>query len=531
MQELDQKSREKLAQAGRNSLFFLAKAILGFDKTTVEIHKPLCDMIQDFENNTRLAVILPRGWYKSTIVTIAYPIWRAVNNPEVRILLTQNTYTNACGKLGAIKQIFETNDLFKTLYPEVLPTRDCRWASDAATVNRKGAYPEATWEAAGTGTQKTGQHYDLIIEDDTVAPDKDNLTGAMMQPTQAEIEKAIGYFRLATPLLIAPLESQRIVVGTRWAENDLLGYIIDNHKHDFQIVTRAVKETDNKPDPKGEIQWPQRFDEKVLKSLEIDLGPYMYASLFLNSPTDAANQLFKRDWINYYQTQPLNLVCFTSVDLASAEKEESSDPDYNVILTAGVNPANGHIYVVHYTRERMSPSSVISAIFDHHRAYKPVKVIVEGIGYQRTLKHWLELHQRKTNQFFYIDLIKSHSMSKADRIRGLQPFFASHRVFLRPGMDELERELLAFPKGAHDDLVDTLALQLESWNQSTTLSAQDKADRLSRNPFAVDVLLKDIEDRKSQPYRYPYDIGHMRQRLNPVANFGAPAWMSRSIWG
>ena len=122
-------------------------------------------------------------------------------------------------------------------------------------------------------------------------------------------------------------------------------------------------------------------------------------------------------------------------------------------------------------------------------------------------------------------------MSKADRIRGLQPFFASHRVFLRPGMDELERELLAFPKGAHDDLVDTLALQLESWNQSTTLSAQDKADRLSRNPFAVDVLLKDIEDRKSHPYRYPYDIGHMRQRLNPVANFGAPAWMSRSIWG
>ena len=62
----------------------------------------------------------------------------------------QNTYTNACGKLGAIKQIFEGNDLFKALYPEILPTSDSKWSKDAATVNRSGAYPEATWEAAGT---------------------------------------------------------------------------------------------------------------------------------------------------------------------------------------------------------------------------------------------------------------------------------------------------------------------------------------------------------------------------------------------
>lgn len=510
--ELSQDSIQQLAQKGRESLFFLAKAILGFDRFTKEIHKPICDMIQDYEKNTRNVLVLPRGWYKSTLATIAYPIWRAINNPEVRILLVQNTYTNACGKLGAIKQIFESNDLFRLLYPDILPDNDCIWSKDAATVNRRGAYPEATYEAAGTGTQKTGQHYDLIIEDDTVSPSKDNLTGAMMQPTQAEIEKAIGWFRLGTPLLIEPLDSQRIVVGTRWAEGDLLGYIIDKHP-EFNQLTRAVKEVDGKPDVNGEIQWPERFSQPVLDALEVDLGPYMYSALYMNHPTSASNQVFRREWVNYYQTLPDNLVCCTAVDLASAEKEETTDPDYNVIMTCGINPKNGHIYLIHYTRERMSPSSVINAIFDHQRAYKPVKVLIEGIGYQRTIKHWIEQRQRKDNNLFWIDLIKGHKMSKVDRIRGLQPFFASNRIFTRPEHDDFERELLSFPKAAHDDLPDTLSMMLEFFNNYTTLSKQDKEERLARSPFAVDVLLKEIADRRSCPAGY--DMGIMSHRLDP----------------
>lgn len=510
--ELSQDTINQLAQKGRDSLFFLAKAILGFDRFTKEIHKPICDMIQDYETNNRNVLILPRGWYKSTLATIAYPIWRVINDPEVRILLVQNTYTNACGKLGAIKQIFESNDLFKLLYPEILPDNDCTWAKDCATVSRRGAYPEGTWEAAGTGTQKTGQHYDLIIEDDTVSPSKDNLTGAMMQPTQAEIEKAIGWFKLATPLLIEPVDSQRVVVGTRWAESDLLGYVIDSHP-EYNIITRACKETNKRPDVEGEIQWPERFPQEVLDVIETDLGPYMYSALYQNCPTSASNQVFRREWINYYQTLPDNLMYCTAVDLASADKEESSDPDYNVVMTCGLDPKNGHIYLVHYTRERMSPSSVINCIFDHYRSYKPVKVIVEGIGYQRTIKHWIEQKMRHNNQMFWIDLITGHKMSKVDRIRGLQPFFAANRIFTKPEHEEFERELLAFPKAAHDDTPDTMSMMLEFFNTTTALTEQDKSERLARNPLSADLIIKELEDRsRVQP---GYDMGIMSHRLNP----------------
>lgn len=510
--ELSQDSIKQLAQKGRDSLFFLAKAILGFDRFDKEIHKPMCDMLQNYGENTRNVLILPRGWYKSTLATIAYPIWRAINRPEVRILLVQNTYTNACGKLAAIKQIFESNDLFKLLYPEILPDNECKWSSDAATVKRKGAYPEATWEAAGTGTQKTGQHYDLIIEDDTVSPSKDNLTGAMMQPTEAEIEKAIGWFKLASPLLIEPVDSQRVVVGTRWAENDLLGYIIDNHP-EYNVITRAVKEKDGKPDVEGEIQWPERFSQPVLDSLQVDLGPYMYSALYMNYPCSATNQVFQRAWINYYQTLQRDLIYCTAVDLASAEKEQASDPDYNVVMTCALNPKNGHVYLVHYTRERMSPSSVINCIFDHYRSYKPVKVIIEGIGYQRTIKHWIEQKQRHNNQMFWIDLITGHKMSKVDRIRGLQPFFASNRIFIRPDHQDFERELLAFPKAAHDDLPDTMSMMLDFFNTTTALTEADKSDRLERNPRSVDLIINEIKNRKKVPHGY--DMGILSHSLSP----------------
>jgi predicted phage terminase large subunit-like protein len=516
--QLDEATIKQLAQKGKDSFFFFTRAILGFNKLTPEIHKPICDMLQDYDKNTRLTLILPRGWYKSTIATISYPLWRAVVNPEVRILLVQNTYTNACGKLGAIKQIVESCDLFKLLYPEVLPNNDCTWSKDMATVNRKGAYPEGTWEAAGTGTQKTGQHYDLIIEDDTVSPDKDNLTGAMMQPTQGEIEKAIGWHKLGDPLLIEPLESQRIVIGTRWAENDLLGYIID-HAPEYKVLTRAVRETDGKPNPDGAIQWPARFNDLVLSSLARSLGPHMYSALYMNFPTSAANQVFSRDWINYYANLPQDGIYCTSVDPASALAEESSDPDYTVVCTTCLNPHNGHIYVVHYTRERMNPSTTISTIFDHYRAYKPVKVIIEGIGYQRTIKHFLELKQRKLGIYFAIDLITGHKASKLDRVRGLQPFFAANRIFIKASMTDLERELLAFPKGAHDDIVDAMAMQLDFWNIATTLTRSENDERLTKNPHSADAILAELQSRPNMHSRYPYDIGHNNKRL--------PDWMKR----
>lgn len=513
--KIDAKTIEQLRTKCKESLFFFARAVLGFSDLTKHIHRPICQELQDYKKNTRVLIVLPRDWFKSTMGSIAYAIWRSLSDPNIRILVTQNSFSNACKKLQAIKQIFEGNELFKTLFPEIMPTSKSTWSKECLTLNRTAAHPEGTFEAAGTGTATTSRHYDLIIEDDTVSPEKDALTGLMLSPTQLEIEKAIGWHRLAHPMLLHPKYSQIVVIGTRWAERDLLGWIIENCP-EYKFITRAVREDKNgnarDASEGGEPIW-ERFDNDVLEQLERELGPYMFACLMMNRPTDAVNQVFLRDWIRYYQTLPRGTVYCTSVDPAAADKEESSDPDYNVVLTTGVSPSTGEIFVVHYTRDRMSPGALVNAIIDHCRTYKPLVTKVESIAYQRTLNYWIRKRQSETNVMFRIEELKGLKGSKVDRIRGLQPYFAADRIAIRTNMPELERELIAFPKGAHDDIIDALSMHVDFWYEVMESYTREQEVIEIDSPFSGQAVIDQLMGRPRALSQYPADIGLMRERF------------------
>ena len=100
--ELNPETIERLREQGKRSLFFLARVILGFRDMDPLVHRPITLAVQDYERNTRVIVVIPRTWFKSSVVTISYSIFRAINDPNVRGLIAQNTYDNACKKLKAI---------------------------------------------------------------------------------------------------------------------------------------------------------------------------------------------------------------------------------------------------------------------------------------------------------------------------------------------------------------------------------------------------------------------------------------------
>lgn len=511
--ELKQETLEKLREKSKKSLFFFARAILGFRDLDVEIHKPACEAVQEYKKNRRVTVEFPRTWFKSSLFSIAYPIWRVINNSNVRVLIAQNTYDNACKKLRAIDRIFKKNALFRALFYEILPDRSCRWTNECLEVKRTAAHPEGTIEAAGIGTATVGRHYDLIIEDDTIAPKKDDMTGVLQQPTQMDIEKAIGWHKLCYPMLIHPTESQVLVVGTRWADGDLLGYVYDNFP-DFINMRKVACEKDGEPatlEEGGSPTW-SRFNEDVLKDLAKNEGPYMFACLYLGTPTAAINQVFKREWIKYYDKHPRRCYACTSVDLAAAEQETSSDPDYNVILTTAIHPISGRIFVLGYDRGRMTPGEVIGKIFDHHSIYSPIKVIIEAISYQRVLASWVRKRQKATGRLFEVEEITSYrgKGSKEMRIRGLQPYFAAELIFLKAWMNELEQELLAFPnpRGTHDDIIDTLSMQKDFWSEMMEMASKDEPEE-GYDAFSGKVIIGELKDRANSLLRYPYDMGNM----------------------
>jgi predicted phage terminase large subunit-like protein len=204
----------------------------------------------------------------------------------------------------------------------------------------------------------------------------------------------------------------------------------------------------------------------------------------------SADMTFKESSFRFYQTEPANLYIWSSVDLAGDPSvTKGKDPDYNVVCTCGKNLKTGEIYVLHYDRFRGNPSDLIDKMFEHHRLYHPVLFRVESVGYQNTLAHWIKIRQKKDGVFFTIDCITHGKRSKATRILGLQPFFHDKRVYLKPWMRELQHELLTFPLGKHDDVIDALAMQTEFWK--TTRSEREDA-RETSDPNSVEAVMEDL---------------------------------------
>lgn len=494
--QLDKEMIDQLREQGRKNFFFFARVILGFEDFSGEIHKPLCNDMQN-DKNGRMVIILPRNWFKSTMGAIAYPLWRAVNDANIRCLIVQNSMTNARKKLQSIKQIVENNELLRALYPEILPKSRSVWTGESLTLSRDGSFPEGTFEAAGTGTSITSRHYDLIIEDDTVSPEIDDMTGASQQPTQLDIEKAIGFHRLTTPLLVHPDKSKIIVIGTRWCVDDLLGWIMENQPR-YKLLSRSAREN-------GEIVW-DRYGEETLKEIEQAVGPFMFSTLYMNEPLSNIDTMFKRDWIQYFNStlDHTSLEFCTSVDLASGDSS-IADADYTVVITTATNSKTGDVFIIHYSRGRFNPGEQVDEIFNHVFAYRPLEVKVEAISYQRTLVYWLKKRQEKLREYFYINPVKGLKGNKEERIRGLQPYFANRKIFMRPEMSELERELLSFPNGKHDDIIDALTLQIEFWYKVMQFKQQEKEIQNKKNDFSGASMIDELLGRSKKIYQYPYD--------------------------
>ncbi len=503
MEALTEEKVTQLRDFAQRSLFFFAKGVLNLDWLDKGIHMPICHILENYEEDTRLRITLPRGWLKTTLCSQAYPMWRACKDPAIRVLLVQNTYTNAVSKLKPIKFAFESNTLLKTLFPEVLPTNKCTWTSDSLCLNRPKAFNESTFEAAGVRTQVVSRHYDIIIEDDTVAPDYNELGEEALCPTKDDIDQAIGWHKLVPPLLTDMKKGQNLVVGTRWFEKDLLSWIGENEPH-FKAIERAcLEDEEGKPDEKGSPPWPERFDMAVINSLRSTMGPYLFSCLYMNKPIRSDDMIFQPEWFKYYDVEPKmdNLAVFSTVDLADDPENTKGDPDYNVVMTAAKDKSTGRIYILEYFRKRCNPGELIDAIFNHARKWHPIKVGLESVAYQGSLSYWVKERMRKENFHFYVEGFKHGKKSKNTRILGLQPLFSNGSIYIRPYMSELVQELQAFPLGAHDDLIDTLASQLDLWGKVMTKKEEERVIE-SDNPFLFDNIMKSLRARhEGSPYR------------------------------
>lgn len=409
-------------------------------KNLVDIpHKLMCDSVAFSEHNNMLH-LWPRGHLKSSLITVGDSIRRLCKNPNVRILIANEKRENAVSFLREIKGHLENNETIAKYYGNHV-SRDAKWTEDAIiSAKRTENKKEPSIQAAGVGQSLTGQHYDVIYLDDLISQDTIG--------TKEQIQKSIDWYKFAYSLLDPG--GVVIIVGTRYHDRDLYGYIIKNEAEDFDIQTHTVYREDGSP------LWPERFTPEIIEGIKKKQGSYIFACQYLNNPVDDETAKFKISNFLYYHEPDLvgkRLRTTMTIDRAYSLAKTA---DFTGIVIRSIDD-QGNWYVRYAKRHKESEGELINNIFALKNLFKVDKVGVEQKAFTYTLEPSLRAEMRRRGDFFSVVELKAHG-SKEQRIESLVPMFESHSVFfLHNECNDLEDELLRFPRAEHDDLADALA--------------------------------------------------------------------------
>lgn len=497
--EIDLNIAKELIDELKTSLFYFDKMILNYNDLAENVHLELCEFIDEryIEPNENVIkpfklMLLPRGSFKSSAVTVGFVVYSIINNPDIRILIANEKLDNAKRFLSEIKGHFEANQKITNYYGNYVSKFG--WREDSIVVSQRTKnLKEPTVSCAGVEVVKVGMHYDLIIMDDLVS---DLNTG-----TREQMDKVKDFYRLALSLLEP--NGKIIVIGTRWHYDDLYAHLMENESHRFNKYIRGAY------NPDGSLWFPQRLTKEFLDDQRLSQRGYIFACQYLNNPIDDEEAIFKKSWIKYfslrtdgtlvpqeeqethldkakktkYKINECNV--FIHIDPATSEQKWS---DYTGIVVTAVDPEE-NVYVLEAERKKIILPDLIKHIFKLYDKYSPNvrKILIEEQATLSIIKYPLFEEQKKRGKFLPIhEITHMWKIKKEDRIASMQQRFQFGTIFINVNTPDIEDELLRFPKGQHDDIIDALSFGIPFWKKSRLM----KVSQLPANCF------KAIMDKK-----------------------------------
>ena len=176
-----------------------------------DFHKEWCELLK---TENRLNLFCPVSTGKTSLITVAYPIWRLGRDANTRIVLISATYSQATKYLSEIKDNILDNRYVKEVFPNLKPlpdkiykNRPSKWAEDAITVTRSLSMKDFSIQALGVLGPLLNARTDLMIFDDVVTLQN----SASVRSRQKMIE----WFD-STALTRLTKTAQCVFVGTAW---------------------------------------------------------------------------------------------------------------------------------------------------------------------------------------------------------------------------------------------------------------------------------------------------------------------------
>ena len=400
----------------------------------------------------RLMVFMPPRSGKSELCSKYFPAW-FIGRFRQRVILTsyEATFAASWGRLA--------RDVLTEWGPPIFGVSVSQQSSAGDWWELDGAQGQrGVMMTAGVGGAITGKGANLLIIDDPVK-------NAEEAQSATYREKAWQWFTSTAYTRLEP-DGRVLIIQTRWHDDDLSGRILKEIPDDWQVVSLpAIAERDEAYEiagcppftrAEGDALWPTRFSAERLAQIRADVGGTVWASLYQQRPTPDGGLIWHREWFKRYSALgglPQFERIIQAVDTAFKTGIAS---DYSVIATWGYT--HNAIYLLDIWRQRVEYPELKRALADQAAKWKPHIIYVEDAASGQSI-----IQELGRETMLPIVALKPLG-SKEARAAAVSPLVESGKVYIpdsAPWVNDWLEEHVAFPRGAHDDMVDTTSMALE----------------------------------------------------------------------
>lgn len=476
-------AREKDYREAERYLFGFTKASWSLIEPGIEfkdnwhLHH-ICEHLEavstgEIEN---LLINIPPGCMKSILVSVSWPAWEWIENPQLRYLGA------SYGEDLAIRDAQKCRDVIMSDWYQA------RW--DKVQV-RKGADNKKKYEltsggwriATSVGGRATGEHPDRKIVDDP--------HNAKQAESDVERENGLIWFDRTLSTRGESRHARTVVVMQRLHERDLSGHILDDLRDDYVhlcIPMEYEKKTTKVTvlgwhDPRkndGDLLWESMFNAKSIKKLKRTLGSYGAAGQLQQRPSPEGGGILLIDHFQLWPTKaglPALDYVIQSYDTAFSDEKDAqktkTNPDPSACSVWGFFEHMGQrcAILLDYWSEYLSYPKLRTKVLDDWTAVygRDIKKARKGRRADRIL-----VERKASGHSLLQDLSLANipavpfdpkTNSKLQRAHQAAPILETDVLYImesqkdpgqyiswaRPLINQIEK----FPNDAHDDGVDT----------------------------------------------------------------------------
>lgn len=433
------RATDRLRRARHDPVAFVASCLVdgrGRPLRSAPVHGELHDFLSAHRN----AVIeLPRDHGKSTQVC-GRIVWELGRDPGLRVTLVCATEGVARERCRYLRELIGSNARVRATFPGLVPGEP--WTAGAFGVARPGAGIGPSVAAFGIEAANTGTRCDLLVCDDVVAHDSLH--------SKANRDRAASVFANNLMNLLEP-DGRCWCLCTPWHRDDLNARLKMNPS--FALFRRAVG-------PELEPVWPEKWPPEALARRRDEVGEAAFARGYRLVPVAEDDVLIDPSWVWTWDALPPLDDVVLAVDPAVTARAEA---DASALVVLG--RAGNVVYCLEAVARRVKLPDLIGLIRTVESRWPVSKVLFEANAAFKGIADLLG-----SQGYFGPRLVPVvQSQAKWARVAGLSVRVQGKAFLLRAGpagevdagQRELWDEMVSFPVGPSDDLVDAAAMGVE----------------------------------------------------------------------